>query len=39
VFFVTTAFGEHRTTPGRVLHVVRRQGTPLLYVLEQRSPR
>ena len=39
VFFVTTAFGEHRTTPGRVLHVVERQGAPLLYVLEQRSPR
>jgi 4-amino-4-deoxy-L-arabinose transferase-like glycosyltransferase len=39
VFFATTTFGDDRKTPGRVLHVVRRQGVPLLYVFEQRPPR
>jgi hypothetical protein len=38
LFFATTTFGAHRTTPGRVVHVVRRQGVPLLYVFEQRPP-
>ncbi len=28
-----------RETPGKVLHVVERQGAPLLYVIELRSPR
>lgn len=39
VVFATTTFGDHRATPGRVVHVVSRQGTPLLYVVEQRAPR
>jgi 4-amino-4-deoxy-L-arabinose transferase-like glycosyltransferase len=39
VFFATTTFGDHRRTPGRELHVVRRQGVPLLYVFEQLPPR
>jgi len=37
--FSTTTFGDHRKTPGRVVHVVRRQGTPLLVVVEQREAR
>jgi hypothetical protein len=39
VFFATTTFGDHQKTPGRVVHVVRRQGVPLLYVFEQRPPK
>jgi hypothetical protein len=39
LFFATTTFGDHQRAPGRVVHVVRRQGVPLLYVLEQRPPR
>jgi Dolichyl-phosphate-mannose-protein mannosyltransferase len=39
LMFVTTSFGDHRQTEGRVVHVVQRQGTPLLYIFEQRSPR
>lgn len=39
VVFATTTFGDHQKTPGRVVHVVRRQGVPLLYVFEQRPPR
>ncbi len=39
VVFATTTFGDHQKTPGRVVHVVRRQGVPLLYIFEQRPPR
>jgi hypothetical protein len=39
LFFATTTFGDHQKTPGRVVHVVSRQGVPLLYVFEQRPPR
>jgi hypothetical protein len=39
VVFATTIFGDQKKTPGRVVHVVSRQGVPLLYVFEQRPPR
>jgi hypothetical protein len=35
VFLATTRFDCHKVV-GRVLHVVERQGTPLLYVIERR---
>jgi hypothetical protein len=35
LFLATTRWNCHRV-PGRVLHVVERRGTPLLYVLELR---
>lgn len=34
VLLATTRWGCHRSLPGRVLHVVRRFGVPLLYVVE-----
>jgi 4-amino-4-deoxy-L-arabinose transferase-like glycosyltransferase len=36
IVLATTRDGCHRTADGRVLHVVTRQGTPLLYVIERR---
>jgi hypothetical protein len=39
VLFATTAIREHEQVSGRVLHVVRRLGTPLLYLFETRQPR
>jgi hypothetical protein len=38
VVFATTAIREHEQASGRVLHVVRRQDTPLLYIFEARAP-
>ncbi len=35
----TTSSGDHRRTPGRVVHVVERLGAPLLYVFEVKEPR
>lgn len=35
----TTATGDHERTPGRAVHVIRRQGVPLLYVFELRAAR
>ncbi len=37
VVLATTRDDCHRTVEGRVLHVVSRQGTPLLYVIERRA--
>ncbi|MCG6919788.1 MAG: glycosyltransferase family 39 protein [Acidobacteria bacterium] len=34
----TTSGGDHRRTPGRVVHVVERLGAPLLYVFEVKKP-
>jgi len=34
----TTALRDHERTPGRVVHVVERQGAPLLYVFEVHAP-
>lgn len=34
----TTRFGDHRHTPGRVIHTVERQGASLLYIFEVRAP-
>jgi hypothetical protein len=34
----TTSGGDHRRTPGRVVHVVERLGAPLLYVFEVKEP-
>ena len=34
----TTRFDDHRQTPGRLAHIVERQGAPLLYVFEARRP-
>jgi len=34
----TTRFGDHRRTPGRVVHTVERQGATLLYVFEVKPP-
>jgi hypothetical protein len=36
--FATTAIREHERATGRVVHVVERQGAPLLYVFEARAP-
>jgi len=36
--FATTANRDHLKTPGRVVHVVERQGAPLLYIFEVRTP-
>jgi hypothetical protein len=38
VVFATTAIREHEQASGRVLHVVKRQETPLLYIFEARAP-
>jgi hypothetical protein len=38
VVLATTSSGDHERTPGRVVHVVRRQGVPLLHVVEARPP-
>jgi len=38
VVFVPTAIREHEKVEGRVLHVVERQGAPLLYIFEVRAP-
>jgi Dolichyl-phosphate-mannose-protein mannosyltransferase len=38
VFLGTTRFKCHERGWGRVLHVVERQGVPLLYIFEVRSP-
>jgi hypothetical protein len=37
--FATTALRDQYRTPGRVVHVVERQGAPLLYIFEVRTPR
>lgn len=34
----TTRFGDHRRTPGRLVHTVERQGATLLYVFEVEPP-
>jgi hypothetical protein len=34
----TTRFGDHRNTPGRVVHTVDRMGTPLMWLFEVRAP-
>ncbi len=34
----TTRFGDHRHTPGRLVHTVDRQGAALLYIFELRPP-
>jgi hypothetical protein len=34
----TTRFGDHRRTPGRIVHTVDRQGATLLYVFEVEPP-
>jgi hypothetical protein len=34
----TTRFGDHRQTPGRLVHVVERQRASLLYVFEVKEP-
>jgi hypothetical protein len=39
LYFATTTFGDPSGTPGRVVHVVGRQGTAFLHVIEQRTPR
>jgi hypothetical protein len=39
LILATTSSGDHRRTPGRVVHVVERMGAPLLYVFEARRPR
>src|SRR5438445_8242232 len=35
---VTTRFGDHQRTPGRLVHTVDRQGARLLYVFELEAP-
>jgi hypothetical protein len=35
----TTSSGDDKRTPGRVVHVVERQGVPLLYVFEVKAPK
>jgi hypothetical protein len=39
LILATTATGDHRRTPGRVVHVVERMGAPLLFVFEVEEPR
>jgi hypothetical protein len=39
LILATTAAGDHRRTPGRVVHVVERLGTPLLFIFEVEEPR
>jgi hypothetical protein len=39
VVLATTALGDDKRTAGRVVHVVEREGAPLLYVVEVRAPR
>jgi hypothetical protein len=39
VVLATTALGDDKRTPGRPIHVVEREGAPLLYVFEVRAPR
>jgi hypothetical protein len=38
VVLATTALRDQEQTPGRVVHVVERQGAPLLYIFEVRAP-
>jgi hypothetical protein len=38
VVLATTALRDQEQTPGRVVHVVERQGAPLLYIFEVRTP-
>jgi hypothetical protein len=38
VFLTTTRWNCHENPWGRLLHVVQRQGVPLLYIFEVRSP-
>jgi hypothetical protein len=38
VFLTTTRWKCHETPWGRLLHVVKRQGVPLLYIFEVQSP-
>lgn len=38
ILLSVTRWNAHLTQPGRVLHVVGRMGTPLLYVVEVREP-
>ena len=39
LILATTASGDHRRTPGRVVHVVERMGAPLLFIFEAREPK
>jgi hypothetical protein len=39
LILATTSGGDHRRTPGRVVHVVERLGAPLLLVFEAKEPR
>lgn len=39
VVLATTALGDDKRTAGRPIHVVEREGAPLLYVFEVRAPR
>jgi hypothetical protein len=39
LILATTSGGDHRRTPGRVVHVVERLGAPLLFVFEAKAPR
>ena len=39
LILATTASGDHRRTPGRVVHVVERMGAPLLFIFEVHEPR
>lgn len=38
IFLATTRWGCHRRLPGRIIHVVERQGMPLLYVKQVDVP-
>ena len=39
LILATTTTGDHRRTPGRVVHVVERMGAPLLFIFEVKEPR
>jgi len=39
LFLATTRYGCQRNVAGNILHIVERQGTPLLYVIEAQNPR
>jgi hypothetical protein len=39
LILATTSSGDHRRTPGKVVHVIERLGAPLLYVFEADEPR
>jgi hypothetical protein len=38
LILATTALRDQEETPGRVVHVVERQGAPLLYIFEVKTP-